>query len=111
MFAVRAGEHEARTAAGRGSKSSEKVRTRRNAAPRLKAMFEKIRELIEASDDHEHPTLEEVGCIEAWICYQQREELADGRTVCGGCGRVLVEDIHGAWTHPPDRMPPLEEDE
>jgi hypothetical protein len=37
----------------------------------------------------DHPPLEEVGCLEAWPCYQQREERADGTEVCGGCGRVL----------------------
>lgn len=71
-------------------------------------MLSKIRELIEASDETEHPTLEESGgCIDAWICYQMREKLEDGREVCGGCGRVLIENPSG-YKHDPDNMPTRE---
>lgn len=37
----------------------------------------------------EHPPLEAAGCLEAWVCYQQREQREDGSEVCAGCGRVL----------------------
>jgi hypothetical protein len=58
-----------------------------------------------ADCSHEHPTLTEVGgCIDAWICYQEREEQPDGTVICGGCGRVLVHDTN-AFKHDPDRMP------
>jgi hypothetical protein len=73
-------------------------------------MFEKIAEKLGVSET-EHPTLAEAGgCIEAWICYQMREELADGREVCGGCGRVLIEDT-SAWKHDPENMPSREDSE
>jgi hypothetical protein len=56
-------------------------------------------------DDHEHPTLKEVGgCVDAWICYQERQEQPDGTVVCSGCGRVLIEDT-SAFKHDPDNMP------
>lgn len=48
-----------------------------------------LRAAVGGSEATEHPPLEEVGCVEAWPCYQQREERPDGSEVCGGCGRVL----------------------
>lgn len=55
--------------------------------------------------EHSHPTLDECdGCIDAWICYQQREERDDGTVVCGGCGRVLIHDTT-AFKHDHDRFP------
>lgn len=57
-------------------------------------MFDKLRELIGVSAD-EKPTLEEVGCIDAY------------RAIHG----ELPDDGHGAWKHDAENMPSREADE
>lgn len=74
-------------------------------------MIEKLRNLV-SGEETEHPTLEECGgCLEAWICWRNREERDDGTVICGICGRVLIELDHGAFRHDPDNMPSRGDDE